>query len=763
MSNLSELLPAGAGAKSADFVASGTLGSGVTVALQSDGTVEAVAESLVPTAIPAGSRSGFSSYDSYFINIAYDPHVSNTFIVAWQDSNNSNYGSCKVGTVSGTTISYGATYVFASTNSRHIKLAMDEITSGRLAIFFCDNNNGAIAKMVAGTRSGTTLSFGSVTNTNTNTAVTQFYSMDIKFHKTIADRFLIAYPNANNGNAGVIGLYPVTGTSIGSNISLTTFNSGSTRDLSIAADPITANSWVVVYNDASNGQYGTARSFTCDASSISMNSGETVFLSSLVYQAEVDFDPFNANKFVVMYTDYNNSNSGACKVGTISGSSISFGSAITWLSGINATNNAIHFDPNTENRLGVQCLDGTSARLKFGIGEVSGNSISFTIDTDVFGVTGYSGADFDFDANRNSFFASTINGSTHKGNAIVSNLSYSSTNSADFIGITDQAIADTATGAVIVQGGVSEKLSGLTVGADYYVQADGSISSPTVSVPSNINNSTYDNKFLSVVGQELNSTGFRFNTDGTKVYIVGYGNDTVYQYSLSQAFEIDTASYDSVSFSVATQDTNPHGIAFNISGTKMYILGYGNDTVFQYSLSSAFDLSSASYDSVSFSVASQETQPQGIAFNSDGTKMYIVGFINDTVFQYSLSSSFDLSSASYDSVSFSVAGQDISPSGLCFNSDGSEMYVVGTTSDTIYQYSLSSSFDLSSASYNGASFNVSSEEAIPNDVYMRPDNLKFYVLGRGQDDLLQYSTGVGSVTSVPAGRALSSTSILLEG
>ena len=34
---------AGAGAKSADFVASGTLGSGVTVALKADGTVEAVA------------------------------------------------------------------------------------------------------------------------------------------------------------------------------------------------------------------------------------------------------------------------------------------------------------------------------------------------------------------------------------------------------------------------------------------------------------------------------------------------------------------------------------------------------------------------------------------------------------------------------------------------------------------------------------------------------------------------------------------------
>ena len=34
MSNLSDLLPAGAGAKSADFVATGTLSSGQTVALK---------------------------------------------------------------------------------------------------------------------------------------------------------------------------------------------------------------------------------------------------------------------------------------------------------------------------------------------------------------------------------------------------------------------------------------------------------------------------------------------------------------------------------------------------------------------------------------------------------------------------------------------------------------------------------------------------------------------------------------------------------
>jgi len=68
----------------------------------------------------------------------------------------------------------------------------------------------------------------------------------------------------------------------------------------------------------------------------------------------------------------------------------------------------------------------------------------------------------------------------------------------------------------------------------------------------------------------------------------------------------------------------------------MYILGTGNDSVHQYSLSAAFDLSTASYDSVSFSVSSEDTSPYAIAFNSDGTKMYMLGFTSDSVHQYSV-------------------------------------------------------------------------------------------------------------------------------
>ena len=59
----------------------------------------------------------------------------------------------------------------------------------------------------------------------------------------------------------------------------------------------------------------------------------------------------------------------------------------------------------------------------------------------------------------------------------------------------------------------------------------------------------------------------------------------------------------------------------------------------------------------SFSVALQENNPQGIAFNNDGTKMFVVGFDGDDVNEYTLSTGFDVSTASFVD-SFSVAAQE---------------------------------------------------------------------------------------------------------
>jgi DNA-binding beta-propeller fold protein YncE len=99
-----------------------------------------------------------------------------------------------------------------------------------------------------------------------------------------------------------------------------------------------------------------------------------------------------------------------------------------------------------------------------------------------------------------------------------------------------------------------------------------------------------------------------------------------------------------------------------------------------------FDVSTAVFVD-SFSVAGQETNPQGVAFSTDGTKMFVVGNSSDNVNEYALTTGFDVSTASFTDA-FSVAAQEIDPNGLAFNTDGTKMFVIGNTGDDVNEYAL---------------------------------------------------------------------------
>jgi len=264
-----------------------------------------------------------------------------------------------------------------------------------------------------------------------------------------------------------------------------------------------------------------------------------------------------------------------------------------------------------------------------------------------------------------------------------------------------------------------------------------------------IENASFDSVSFSVASQDGNPRGIFFKDDGSKMFMVGTVSRSVYQYSLSTAWDVSTASYDSVSLDVSGQDGNPQGIFFKDDGLKMYMVGT-SDSVYQYSLSTAWDLSTASYDSVSFSVASQDGTPTDIFFKDDGLKMYVVGSSNDSVYQYSLSSAWDLSTASYDSVSFSVSSQDTNPTDIFFKDDGSKMFMVGFNSDSVYQYSLSTAWDLSTASYDSISFSVLGQEGTPQGIFFKDDGTKMYVVGVSNDSVYQYSTGSFATITLPA-------------
>ena len=118
-----------------------------------------------------------------------------------------------------------------------------------------------------------------------------------------------------------------------------------------------------------------------------------------------------------------------------------------------------------------------------------------------------------------------------------------------------------------------------------------------------------------------------------------------FEYHLSTGFDISTASYDS-NFSLT--NIGAMDIAFNTDGTKMFVSGsyYGNGLIFEYHLSTGFDISTASYDS-NFSLTN--IGAMDIAFNTDGTKCLYQDPIMETVlfFEYHLSTGFDVSTASY--------------------------------------------------------------------------------------------------------------------
>jgi DNA-binding beta-propeller fold protein YncE len=251
-----------------------------------------------------------------------------------------------------------------------------------------------------------------------------------------------------------------------------------------------------------------------------------------------------------------------------------------------------------------------------------------------------------------------------------------------------------------------------------------------------VSTAAYSQNF-SVATQETSPQGVAFNNDGTKMFVVGFAEDKVFEYTLSTGFDVSTAS-SSQSFSVTSEDTLPSDIAFNSDGTKMFIVGISGNDINEYALTTGFDVSTASFTD-SFSVTSQETSPRGLAFNNDGTKMFVVGSTGDDVNEYNLSTGFDVSTASY-SQNFSVSSQDTAPTAITFNTDGTKMFIVGGVGDAVYEYALTTGFDVSTASYS-QNFSISSQEQTPTGIAFNTDGSKMFITGQDSDAVNEYTVG----------------------
>jgi len=193
---------------------------------------------------------------------------------------------------------------------------------------------------------------------------------------------------------------------------------------------------------------------------------------------------------------------------------------------------------------------------------------------------------------------------------------------------------------------------------------------------------------------DANPRGIEFNNDGTKLYMIGFGDDNIQQFTLSTAYVIGTQSYDGAYSLGGDGLTTPYGLRWNNDGTKFFAVNYGTDDIVEYSVSNAYDVTSGTItEGTNFSTTSYESSPFDVAFNADGTKMFVIGNGGDEVNEWTLSTGFDLSST-VTHVSATSLGMS-NPTSFDFNPTGTKMVVVDYSSDLIKAFNLSTAFDSS--------------------------------------------------------------------
>ena len=250
---------------------------------------------------------------------------------------------------------------------------------------------------------------------------------------------------------------------------------------------------------------------------------------------------------------------------------------------------------------------------------------------------------------------------------------------------------------------------------------------------------TYSNKVFEYgTGQVPAGANASVNVspDGTKLYLSSNSasdSQKGYQYTLSTAYDISTASYASKSFQFGSQSADTRGLKWRNNGTYCYKISdqTGNKAFYRYTASTAYDISTLGSDQ-NYGYSSVQTGGKDLELSEDGTKMYGLAD-NATIYQYTLSTAWQVSSGvSSASKSFSCQSQDNAPRSFEITDSGTKLRYLGSQNDKIYTYTLSTAWDISTASHDDTDVSVNS--TVGSDVYglsclPRSKPERFYVGG----------------------------------
>ncbi len=247
----------------------------------------------------------------------------------------------------------------------------------------------------------------------------------------------------------------------------------------------------------------------------------------------------------------------------------------------------------------------------------------------------------------------------------------------------------------------------------------------------------------SVQANENTPNSVSWKPDGTKMIILGSQNDVVTEYDVPDAWNVTNATY--LQNSLTLENANPFGLFFKPDGLKMYHTGEASEQkIYEYSLSSAWDVSSISFVR-SLDVSGKTSSPFQVFFKPDGDKMYFIEPVNDKIYEYNLSSAWDISTTSFVQELY-VGAKESAALGLWFKPDGLKMYVGGEADDSIHEYNLSIAWNITSEVYNQVKY-IGATTPRVYGFFIRADGAKLYITDPTADEVDEYDMAIEDPTA----------------
>ena len=220
--------------------------------------------------------------------------------------------------------------------------------------------------------------------------------------------------------------------------------------------------------------------------------------------------------------------------------------------------------------------------------------------------------------------------------------------------------------------------------------------------------------------------GISFSNDGSRMFV---SNDTapniVIAYDLSTPWDVSSRTHSvGEDWDSPTAFGQPQDHVWNADGTRIIQMSSGSDDWVWSDLSTAFDLTTTGTNSSQ--AITDTTIPTGIAFNSDGTELFL-GTLEDTVIKFVLSTPYDPSTKDAGTVVLTATPEMTQLGfGMTFAPDGLRFYACDVTDSKIHQYNLTVAYDLTTATHQS----IQTIAAAGSDVagmHMRPEGTEIYV------------------------------------